>query len=79
MNWAAMAVVLAAGGMGGSVLYFALRSFVRAELAELRAGIIREMNGTYVRADVSDGLFALVDQRCNNLEAALDATMRRLE
>lgn len=53
MNWSAIGVLLSGISMIAGVLYFALRSLLRAELAELRASILDHIEHTYVRKDVA--------------------------
>ena len=75
MNWNAAGVIITALGMACGLLYFALRSFVRAELSELRVNIMKDINGTYMRKDEIERLIQRADER----QAGLGARLDRLE
>ena len=68
MNWSAIGVVLSGTSMIGGVLYFALRSFLRAELAQMRAELLKDIDGTYLRKDVADERYELVMTRIDALQ-----------
>lgn len=57
MNWQPVSLILTGISTMGGVLYFALRSFIRAELAEQRAQILEQINGNYLRKDLADAIY----------------------
>ena len=69
MNWlSVVAVSLTATSMLSALLYWALRQFIRAELAELRRHVLDDLATVYLRKDVAMAQHEAMNDRVERLE-----------